>query len=320
MDAVSHLTTRPRLEAAIAEFAPRQYGLVTSAQLRARSVPGHVVRRAAAAGRLRLIHAGVYLVSGVRPTFESRTLAQCLRGASGVTLAAGHTAAILWGLDGVTSDGIEVITTRNMRSSEGDVTIRRVVEISPCDVSCSRGIPVTSVARTLLDLAAVLREEELECALDDALRRRLVSVPRMLWRVRDVGAQGRRGAGVLENLVRGRVGGAANESVLEVKVWRFLRGLDVQAPRRQHVVKDAGRFIARVDFAYPEVKLAIEAHSFRWHSGRIDWERDVGRDHALRRLGWTVCYVTDRMLGRQRHELKDYIERFVTRQTSMFGR
>ena len=145
-------------------------------------------------------------------------------------------------------------------------------------------------------------------------------MPRLLWRLRDVGAQGRRGAGILEALVGGRSGVETNHSVLEVKVWRFLRSLDITAPRRQHVVKEDGRFVARVDFAYPEVKLAIEAHSYRWHSGRIQWERDVTRDHELRRLGWTICYVTDRMLVHRRRELGDYIERFVNRQPSMFGR
>ncbi|MCI0583809.1 MAG: endonuclease domain-containing protein [Chloroflexi bacterium] len=63
-------------------------------------------------------------------------------------------------------------------------------------------------------------------------------------------------------------------------------------PARQHRVKDQGGLVAVVDFAYPDLKLAIEADGYRWHTGRIRWEHDLARRNRLTALGWRVLHVT----------------------------
>lgn len=55
---------------------------------------------------------------------------------------------------------------------------------------------------------------------------------------------------------------------------------------------DGPRFVARVDFAYPEAKLAIEIDGYRWHAGNDAWQRDRRRNNELSRLGWTVLRFT----------------------------
>jgi very-short-patch-repair endonuclease len=60
----------------------------------------------------------------------------------------------------------------------------------------------------------------------------------------------------------------------------------------QHEVREGGRVLARVDFAYPDLRIAIEVDGYRWHSGRARWERDLGRRNDLTALGWRVVHVT----------------------------
>jgi very-short-patch-repair endonuclease len=60
----------------------------------------------------------------------------------------------------------------------------------------------------------------------------------------------------------------------------------------QHEIRVRGRVVARVDFAVPAARLAIEADSYRWHSGRKNWQEDLARRNALTSLGWRVIHVT----------------------------
>ncbi len=65
---------------------------------------------------------------------------------------------------------------------------------------------------------------------------------------------------------------------------------------RQFEIRDKGDVVARVDFAFPEQRIAIEADGYRWHSGRVAWERDLDRRMELQRRGWLVIHVTDRQM------------------------
>lgn len=153
-----------------------------------------------------------------------------------------------------------------------------------------RAIPVTSVARTLLDLSAVVNPLQVEVALESALRARLTTIAKL----EDVlHRSGRTVAGralLAALLDRPKT---ATESALEAIVWRELTRGGLPEPVRQHRILDqTGRFVARVDFAYPDALLAIEADGFRFHSSRGDWQRDRNRHNALTRLGWIIYRVT----------------------------
>jgi very-short-patch-repair endonuclease len=110
----------------------------------------------------------------------------------------------------------------------------------------------------------------------------------MRLRLRDLGAAGRRGSGLLAELVGARAGVVLGpESPFETHLMRVLRaaGLPMQAVQHQ-----VGRY--RVDFAYPGARVAIEADGFRWHSTRQQWDRDRARRNALTAVGWSVLHVT----------------------------
>ena len=99
-------------------------------------------------------------------------------------------------------------------------------------------------------------------------------------------------------------GRALTESEAELLVLRLLAVHGLPAPRTQHEIRDAdGRLVARVDFAYPEVKIAIEYDSFEHHTGRDALARDGARRNAMIALGWLPITATARDLTNDGHQL-----------------
>jgi hypothetical protein len=75
------------------------------------------------------------------------------------------------------------------------------------------------------------------------------------------------------------------------------------------VVKDAGRFVARVDLAYPDLRIGIEGVSEMWHRGHRAWQRDLERLNGLQALGWWIIHVTWRDLTDRPDQVVNWILR-----------
>jgi very-short-patch-repair endonuclease len=195
-------------------------------------------------------------------------------------------------LEGVREGVVEITSSRRIKAPPG-VVLHVVPALERSDVSKVDGIPATNVRRTLIDLGAVVGREAVEAALDDALRRRLTSLPRLTSRLAELGGRGRRGAGLLRKLLAERGPDLPPpESVLEARLMRLLRRARLPEPARQYEVLERGRVLARVDLAYPDLRLAIEADGYRYHSGRAAWQRDLTRRNVLTSRGWRVIHVT----------------------------
>ncbi|MDQ6725040.1 MAG: hypothetical protein M3066_02535 [Actinomycetota bacterium] len=140
----------------------------------------------------------------------------------------------------------------------------------------------------MLDLAAV-EPTLVKGALDDALVRGLTTLGSMRRTLDRVSGQGRAGSTLLRDLVvELPAGRAPTESPLEDRLVRLLRHHGLPEPVRQHEVALPDGGVARIDLAYPEVKLGIEADGRIWHSGRADFARDRRRANHLAGLGWTL--------------------------------
>lgn len=179
-----------------------------------------------------------------------------------------------------------------------------------------RGIPVTGVAHTLADLGAVVTEERVEAALESALRRRLVKFDDLLVRLDDLGGRGRRGVGTLRVLLDDRRL-VPTESELERALDRVLAWGKFFPAERQFPVFD-GQELRRLDFAYPELMLAIEAESYQWHLDKNAFESDLARRNRLLNLGWHVLYFTWGQISRRNHEIwRDVADALQRRRASL---
>ncbi len=141
------------IDRVIADNAPRQHALVTLEQLRAVGVTDDQVESRLASGRLRRIRPRVYTVPGVPPTFEQAVLAAALT--IGPDAVASHaSAAVLWGLPFAERDVVELTTSRPHWVRLAGVRSHRTITFLRCEHTIRNGIPLTSVARTLVDLSS----------------------------------------------------------------------------------------------------------------------------------------------------------------------
>ena len=207
-------------------------------------------------------------------------------------VASHRAAGALFGLDGFDERVLEITSARRLRRPDSSVVVHFTPQL-PLDSIPVDCVLTTSPTRTLLDLAAVVDAGVLELSLEDALRRRLTSLPRIRWQLATIGGQGRRGTDALRRLVqRYEPGGEISESAFEVLLHQLLRRAKLPEPRRQFEIRQGSIHLGRADFAYPGPKLIIEAVSFRWHSGRTAWSRDQARWNAVTAAGWRVLNVT----------------------------
>jgi very-short-patch-repair endonuclease len=164
------------------------------------------------------------------------------------------------------------------------------------DVGMCNGLPVTSLARTLVDLGRTLPSDIGSRIIADALRTSRVSVEAIESRIASL-------AGHI-GIDRARMALASAdprlESVLERELLLLLRRAGL-SPIAQYTVALGAQFIARVDFALPNIRLAIEADGYATHALRPGFERDHERAALLQLAGWSVLSFTATQI-RQRPE------------------
>ncbi|MEX2555188.1 MAG: DUF559 domain-containing protein [Actinomycetota bacterium] len=185
--------------------------------------------------------------------------------------------------------------------------------IPPDDITGIDGIPVTTPARTLLDLPTVVPERVVERALDDALRRRLVTLRFLDSWLQDPHRKRHRGWRALRRLVDARMDRGITESHLEDDFLRLVRAADLPQPRIQYILRDGDRFIARLDFAYPEQRVAIEVDGFRYHADRRAFDDDRARANAIQAMGWLVLRITAKHLEEAPDDVVAWVRRALSR-------
>lgn len=159
---------------------------------------------------------------------------------------------------------------------------------------------VTTPTRTLIDLGAVVKPLVVEAALYDVLRRRMTTMPRLKWGLHVSGGRGRRGCAVLRGLINEiSTLNAPPQSILHAEVIRLLRRSGLPPPVVEHEIRSDGRFVARVDLAYPHAGVVIECDGFDFHSDRNAWEDDRRRLSRLAACGLRVVHVSARQMKEQ---------------------
>ncbi|MEO7837528.1 MAG: type IV toxin-antitoxin system AbiEi family antitoxin domain-containing protein [Acidimicrobiales bacterium] len=279
-------------ERQLGRLARRQHGLVTLAQAIDAGLSPAGVQWRARVGRWNRVAPGVFALAGTAVTWRQRTMAAVL--AAGPGAVASHTtAAALYGLSRCPFKGVEITvpTGRSRRSSLG--LVHGSVHLDRLDVARIDSVPVTRPARTLVDLAGAVEKAVLEEALDDALIRRLTTLDRLRQRAQALGASGRNGTRLLREELAAWAEGDLVEEVAEMRMIRRLVANGQPKPVLQHEVSDGnGRFVARLDAAYPEERVGLEMNGFRWHGTPRAFARDPARLRRLAAMGWLILPCT----------------------------
>jgi REase_MTES_1575/AbiEi antitoxin C-terminal domain len=281
----------------IACIAKGQHGVLSRAQaLRCGATAGAIEWRLRV-GRWESPLPGVYKVAGAPTTWRQPAMAACLS-LGPRAVASFRAAAALRNFPGIKRATVEVTVPRNRhRIDSSEIIVHTTRELPEEDVTTIDGIPVTKPARTLLDLATVEPEAVIERCLEDLLRRRLVSLSFLERWLRDPRRRRHPGRKVLQRLVAARATVGVTESPLETDVLKLLQKAGLPIPMLQYVVEDQSRFVARLDFAYPDACVAIEADGFRHHDGRQAFDSDRARRNELQALGWNVLRITSQHLA-----------------------
>jgi very-short-patch-repair endonuclease len=281
-----------RFDSQLSTVGDRQHGLVTLDQLLELGVSERQRHHLVRSGRLRVVHPGVYRIGGADLGWIQRTHAACLS-ATGPHAASHRSAARLWELDGVRNVPVELTVQRGNRPAKRrGVIVHESTDLVAIDCTAISDVPVTTAVRTLIDLGSVVRPVVLETALDDAVRRKLVTLPDLQARFLELARRGRRGIGSIRPLLEARTGDAIGPgSPFESKMLRLIREGGLAEPVCQFEVRGPD-WVHFLDFAWPEHLVALECDSLAYHFGRRRLQWDDTRQNRLVILGWIVLRFT----------------------------
>ena len=273
----------------------RQHGVIHRSQLVDAGIPKDVVLRRVAAGALEPLSAVVLQFAGAPVTSESRDMAAVLDvGPAGVL---SHlSAARRWGLPVGAVDRPHVTGPRSHRRSVELAVIHEPRSLAPTHVTVIDGIPITTPARTVFDVANLrgVHPERVERLLDGALSRGLTTLPRLRAVLSELPTRGRRGRVLMRSLIDDRADGTVPvESNLEFRFASLARQAGIRSLERQVDLGDGSDWIGRVDFVDRAARLIIEVDGERFHSSLTDVDRDRRRQRRLERAGWTVVRFSD---------------------------
>jgi very-short-patch-repair endonuclease len=275
------------LEALVATLATRQHGVVSRQQLRRIGLSEDLIDRWIAAKRLHPVHRGVYAVGHRRLSREGRYLAAVLAAGDGAVLSH-RAAADLWELRARKELKIDV-TVPNNRRGDRRLSIHRDV-LAPGDTMTRDGIRITKPARTLLDLAGCVDENELERAIRQGVYRRLTTTASLAEAVCE-GAGGRGMRKMRNALTRAGEAPGLTRSELEQDFLRFLRRHYLPLPELNVELRIGKRRI-EADCVWRDQRLIIELDGRDAHDSTPAFESDRARDLALQAAGWRTGRVT----------------------------
>jgi hypothetical protein len=274
----------------LAQVSRRQFGAFTYEQILAAGLSKAWLRQRLDRGDFVRLHRSVFALEMAPPLWERNAIAACLAGPPPTVLSHGSAARAFRMSLARDEALLEVTTPHESRWKPGGVRVHRTRFLHPADKAKVNRLPVTSVARTLIDLAATESGSVLRNVLDDALTRRLTKPNLVLAAIERNRCRRRPGSDVLE---RALIPWLANplESPAEAEVLRMLSAAGLPAPLAQ-VTEVAGDRVLRLDFAWIGPRVALEVDGFRYHDGPDRFVSDRQRANLLTDAGWHVLRTT----------------------------
>lgn len=301
---IARRTSASSVDSAIAAIALRQHGVIEYRQLVRLGLSRDAIDHRVRTGRLHRIHRRVFAVGHRKLTQRGVWMAAVLAAGDGAVLSH-RNGASLWGLGISTSGRIDVTVPTERRQRRG-MRLHRA-RLADDEITVRDGIPVTTVSRTLLDLAAVAPRRQVEKALREAEHRRLgdrAGVAVLLERHR-----GRRGTAVLREL-RTRAQDGVTESELEERFLTFLDERGFERPQLNAYVEGY-----RCDAVWPAAMVVVELDGRAFHDDDDQFETDRSRDRRLLAAGFRPFRVTWHALHETPADLERDLAALVPRST-----
>lgn len=287
------LQVRGIREARIEAVASRQRGRINRRQLHAVGVSRWTAGRLVEQARLLPLGAAVFAVGHRAPTPWGDETTALLAVDHPQAMLSHASAARLWGLPlpADADDDADVLVPDGTRTRANGLHLHRTRNLAAQDARFRNQLPVTSPARTVLDLTPLWTPRQLELGVDRLLVAKLM-------RLADLAAalQGRSPAGarVLRQLLEAHQGTTFTRSEAEELALELIRGANLPQPLTN--VRIAGY---EVDFHWPEHKLVVEIDGYRFHSTRRAFEHDRRKAQALRRAGLTMLRFSYQQLRQE---------------------
>jgi very-short-patch-repair endonuclease len=296
----------------IARIAERQHGLVTLGQLEGLGFSGSAVRKRVADGRIHRIYETVYAVGHPLLTVDGHRMAAVL--ACGPDAVLSHrSAAAHWGILESSRTQIDVTAPGRRGRMPDGIAAHRHGSLIAVDRTVERGVPCTTVARTLLDLAGVVSPGKLARAITEAEILRLFD----LGAVQEVIGRSRRRRGV----ARLRLAIASHDprderarQGLERRFLHLCRRAELPTPEVNSLLLVDGVPI-QPDFFWREARLIVETDGRATHGTARAFEYDRRRDQRLKVAGWDVIRCTWTQVTTDPDPLITTIRTLLTRQT-----
>lgn len=297
------------MEELLAELASRQYGLFSRAQAVALGVSSKVIEARLRSARWERVAPGVYAFAGGTPSWRRDLMAACLQaGPSGVV--SHESAAALHGLATFAPGPVVVMLTHGDHQHLRRGRVRQSTDLAPHHCSVVDGIPVTTPARTLVDLAGAVRPGRLRIGVEDALAARKCTLEELSRCHEELRRPGKRGMVAVSLVLRSLGPGPVRSATfLERLLRKVLVDAGLPEPVREYDAPWARDTPGRVDLAYPFARIIIEADSRRWHTRERDFEADRRRDRGAQLAGWAVYRFTWRDLTDDPDDAVDTIRR-----------
>lgn len=291
---------------ALAELAGRQHGVVSIRQLRGLGHTYASVERAASAGRLHRVHQGVYAVGHTNLSLYGQCLAAVLACGPGALLS--HWSAA-WSLGLLPTQPVPVhVTTPVQRQSRSPIRVHRSRTLADADRAFEDGIPVTSVPRTALDLAARIRPASLDRLLQRAEELKLFDLPEFESVL--VRNRGHHGASRLRRAVDLYKPPPFTRSGLERRFLDLLAEAGIPMPTTGY--NEAGY---ELDVYWPDLRFAVELDVFETHGTRRSFEEDRLRQEDLKLAGVELTRVTGQRLDHEPQRVLERVARLLAQRT-----
>lgn len=305
-----------RCSGRIAALADRQYGVVARQQLLALGVGNCAIGRRVAAGLLIPLHRGVYAVGHRRLTIDGRWLAAVFAAGPGAVLSH-RDAAALHGMRKAPDAKKVSVSTPTAAKGTPALWVYRRRRLTPEDVAVLRAVPVTSAARTLVDLAPLLTAAQLAATLGEADRRGLLDVAAVDRALRRTA--GRHGQGHARLRAALDVHEQRGMTLLRSELEERFLDLALRAglPRPQFNVHVAG---VSVDALWAAERVVVEMDGWAHHSERAAaaWDREktnrlqLAGYEVLRFMHGDLVHQPDRVAQTIRDALSTRVSRLVT--------